>query len=87
MAVVTQRNAKGSKMDSFEPYTLTLKQVANALHISRTTLWRRIQEGELQTVELGGRRLITPQALNTYIKNLETNQPTLANSSKNGGAK
>ena len=86
MAVVTQRNAKGSKMESFEPYTLTLKQVANALHISRTTLWRRIQEGELQTVELGGRRLITPQALNAYIKHLETDPPTLVNSSMSGGA-
>ena len=74
-------------MEHLEQYTLTLKQVANALHISRTTLWRRIQEGELQTIELGGRRLVTPQSLNAYLDHLQTDQPTLVDSSKNVGAK
>ncbi len=42
---------------------LTVEEAGRALGISRSTVWRRIQKGQIQTVRRGGRRLILAAAL------------------------
>ena len=41
---------------------LTVEEAGRRLGVSRSTIWRRIQRGELKTVRRGGRRLVhTPR--------------------------
>jgi excisionase family DNA binding protein len=44
---------------------MTVEEAGRALGVSRSTVWRRIQRGELPTVRRGGRRLIQASALRT----------------------
>lgn len=37
---------------------LTISETMQALGVSRSTLWRRLQNGELPSVTRGGRRLV-----------------------------
>jgi excisionase family DNA binding protein len=37
---------------------LTVEEAGRRLGVSRSTIWRRIQRGELKTVTRGGRRLV-----------------------------
>ena len=37
---------------------LTIDEAIQALGVSRSTLWRRLQRGELASVRRGGRRLV-----------------------------
>lgn len=37
---------------------LTVEEAGRRLGVSRSTIWRRIQRGELKTVRRGGRRLV-----------------------------
>jgi len=37
---------------------LTIEEAIQALGVSRSTLWRRLQRGELPSVRRGGRRLV-----------------------------
>lgn len=42
---------------------LTVDEAGRALGISRSTVWRRIQKGQIPTVRRGGRRLIASGSL------------------------
>jgi len=42
---------------------LTIEEAIQALGVSRSTLWRRLQRGELPSVRRGGRRLVRLTAL------------------------
>lgn len=42
---------------------LTVEEAGRALGISRSTVWRRIQKGQIPTIRRGGRRLIASAAL------------------------
>ena len=37
---------------------LTIEEATKALGVSRSTLWRRLQRGEIPSVRRGGRRLV-----------------------------
>ena len=37
---------------------LTINEAIGALGVSRSTLWRRLQRGELESIRRGGRRLV-----------------------------
>ena len=41
---------------------LTVDEAGRRLGVSRSTIWRRIQRGELKTVKRGGRRFIHARA-------------------------
>ena len=42
---------------------VTVEEAGRALGVSRSTVWRLIQRGELATVRRGGRRLVQAAAL------------------------
>jgi excisionase family DNA binding protein len=42
---------------------VTVEEAGRALGVSRSTIWRLIQRGELPTVRRGGRRLVQATAL------------------------
>jgi excisionase family DNA binding protein len=42
---------------------VTIEEAGRALGVSRSTVWRLIQRGELQSVRRGGRRLVAAAAL------------------------
>lgn len=42
-----------------EPVLITVNEAAEALRIGRTTVYRLIREGQLGTVQIGSRRLVT----------------------------
>jgi len=44
---------------------ITIDEAGRALGVSRSTVWRLIQRGELPTVRRGGRRLVQASALRT----------------------
>jgi excisionase family DNA binding protein len=46
-----------------EPITLAVNDAAKALGISRVTLYKHINSGAIETVRLGGRRLVKVASL------------------------
>ncbi|MEC5168548.1 helix-turn-helix domain-containing protein [Glaciihabitans sp. GrIS 2.15] len=48
-------------------YLLSQDEAAHMLSISRTTLWRLVKLGELETVAIGSRRLITVSTIEDFI--------------------
>ena len=53
-------------------FTMTIADAAKALNVSRPTIYKFIQNGKLQTFTIGRRRLLTPEALNKFIRSRET---------------
>jgi len=54
-----------------EQITVSLKDTAKALGISRPTVYKLIHEGKLATFMIGSRRLTTPQAIRNCIQSCE----------------
>lgn len=50
---------------------LTTVETAKALRVSRSTVYKLIERGELKSVHLGSRRLIRRSDLENFITNLE----------------
>ena len=48
--------------------TMSITDAAKALSVSRPTIYKLIQTGKLNTFTIGRRRLVTPEALNKFIK-------------------
>jgi excisionase family DNA binding protein len=44
---------------------ITVEEVGRALGVSRSTVWRLIQRGDLPSVRRGGRRLVPARAIQT----------------------
>jgi len=47
---------------------LTVEETGRALGVSRSTVWRRIQRGELPSVRHRGRRLVPASALQAHSR-------------------
>ena len=52
-------------------FTMSIADAAKALNISRPTIYKEIQQGRLQTFTIGRRRLVTPDALRSYVAGRE----------------
>jgi excisionase family DNA binding protein len=53
------------------PQLLSIEQAANRLGIRHTTLFKLLGSGELRSVKIRGRRLISEDALREYVAKLE----------------
>ena len=49
---------------------LTVPEVAGLLHVSKSTIWRLLASGELETVKRGRSRRIAPEAVADYKASL-----------------
>ena len=49
------------------PITMSIAQAANASGLSRATLYRMIDRSELDTVKVGGRRLVRVASLKALL--------------------
>ncbi|HEV8319230.1 MAG TPA: helix-turn-helix domain-containing protein, partial [Vicinamibacterales bacterium] len=47
---------------------VTIEEAGRALGVSRSTVWRLIQRGELPSVRRSGRRLVPATALRTHAR-------------------
>jgi excisionase family DNA binding protein len=46
----------------------TMQETAALLGVNRATLYREIARGKLRTTHFAGRRLITPQIIDEYLR-------------------
>lgn len=51
---------------------ITVEEVGRTLGVSRSTVWRLIQRGELPSVRRGGRRLVPASAIQTRARRRRT---------------
>lgn len=51
-----------------EPILLPQDEVAHRLSIGRTTLWRLIRAGELETVSIGSRTFVVTASLDEFVQ-------------------
>jgi excisionase family DNA binding protein len=51
---------------------LTVQEAERTLGVSRSTVWRMIQRGELPSVRRGGRRLVPAAAVRTRARRRQT---------------
>jgi len=52
-------------------FGMSIADAAKALDVSRPTIYKEIQAGRLQTFTIGRRRLVSPEALENYVKQRE----------------
>ncbi|WP_125772980.1 helix-turn-helix domain-containing protein [Antribacter gilvus] len=52
------------------PVVYRVEEAAEALRISRATIYELIRSGNLRTVKLGGRRLVPVAAVSEYVEAL-----------------
>lgn len=62
--------ALASAPDDPPPALLTVEEAARRLRIGRTTCFRLIRTGELESVPVGRLRRIPPEALTEYVTRL-----------------
>jgi excisionase family DNA binding protein len=53
-----------------DPVTVPLPTAANALGVSKSTVQRRINDGKLKTILLGGRRLVLVSSIKSLVADL-----------------
>ena len=51
---------------------VTVDEAGRALGVSRSTVWRLIQRGDLPSVRRGGRRLVPATAIQTRVRRRRT---------------
>ncbi|PYQ68652.1 MAG: hypothetical protein DMG01_30530 [Acidobacteria bacterium] len=54
------------------PAMITVEEAGRALGVSRSTVWRLIQRGDLPSVRRGGRRLVPASAVQTRTRRQRT---------------
>lgn len=59
---------------------ISVDEAGRALGVSRATVWRLIQRGDLPSIRRGGRRLVPSTAIQTRVRRSRTGQiPPLSN--------
>lgn len=58
------------------PLLLSVIDAAGRLSISRATLYKLISSGAVRAIRIGGRTLVSVEALETYIASLESYKPS-----------
>ena len=53
---------------------LTVLEAATVLGVSRATIYRQIELGNLHAVKIGGRRLLTREEIQRFVNSLEVTQ-------------
>lgn len=56
-----------------ERYLLSLDEVAYRLGVSRTTLWRLVKQGELETVRIGSRTFVLTSSVHDFLRRNTSN--------------
>ena len=51
---------------------ITVEEAGRTLGVSRSTVWRLIQRGDLPSVRRGGRRLVPASAIHTHTRRRRT---------------
>ena len=59
--------SKTQERPTFERRALSIVEAAEACGLSRATLYRLLNDGKLETVKVGARRLIRPEALDALL--------------------
>jgi excisionase family DNA binding protein len=54
---------------------VTLKEAQEFLGVSRATFFKVLRSGDLPVVRIGGRTLVRPQALRSFVEARETRSP------------
>ena len=54
---------------------ITVEEARRTLGVSRSTVWRLIQRGELPSIRRGGRRLVPARAIQTRTRRRTLNIP------------
>lgn len=55
---------------------LGIPSTQRRLDVGRTTVYRLLREGELQSVKIGRRTLITSASIDAYVRRLESSAST-----------
>lgn len=55
----------------FEKLLYRVEEVADLLSLSRATVWRLVEQGDLPTVQVGRSRRITSAQLTDFVRRLE----------------
>lgn len=58
-----------------EPYLLSQDEVGHHLAVSRTTVWRLIKGGELESVRIGSRTFIPKASIDEFILRHSSGRP------------
>jgi excisionase family DNA binding protein len=54
-----------------QPVTLTINDACAAIGIGRTLAYELIKSGDLRTIKIGKRRLVTTQSIREFVAQLE----------------
>ena len=54
----------------------SIKNVEEALNLGHTKVCELIADGDIESIKVGRRRLITPEAINRFIARREAGEPT-----------
>lgn len=61
-----------------DPISVSVKRAAELTGLSRWTIYKRLEEGAIQSVYDGTRRLVLTESLRAYIKRLPTERPEVS---------
>lgn len=61
--------------DTSDPISVSVKKAAEMTGLSKWTIYKRCDEGAIESVYDGSRRLVVTASLRAYIANLPTERP------------
>ena len=55
---------------------LSLKETEAALNLGHTKVCELVADGDIESIKIGRRRLITPEAIDRFIERMTAGEPT-----------